>query len=106
MAASSEAQAVRAPERRSSDWWSAWPRRTEIGATGESKELLANLGHEDRCELSPQGFAPFGALFHHQPSLRSLPSCGAAAQGPVQGVAGTSEYVICHIYMRHRFCWG
>jgi hypothetical protein len=28
------------------------------------------------------------------------------ALGNRQGVAGTSEYVICHIYMRHRFCWG
>ena len=46
MAAISEGQGVRAPEMRSSAWWSAWPWRTEIWGYRRIQGALANLGHE------------------------------------------------------------
>src|SRR5690348_6688231 len=66
MAASSEAQAVRALEMRSKVWWSAWPQRTGIRATGESKEpwrmwamrsravLIANILKEHGLGPAPE----------------------------------------------------
>src|SRR5579863_7529689 len=65
MAASSEAQAVRALEMRSKVWWSAWPQRTGIGATGESKGrsltwaevargTIANILKEHGLEPAPE----------------------------------------------------
>jgi hypothetical protein len=46
MAAATADQADRARRKSSKHWSCAWPKKTEIGAIGVSREHLSNLGHK------------------------------------------------------------
>ena len=76
MAAGNVAPDVCGPEMRSNGWWSAWPWRTEIGATEESREhwpiwATKSSGHKAAFEAPFSSFEPPMRVSHHidpQPS--------------------------------------